>query len=114
MIRLREDIAPVQTDDPPRVMAVGETSVCVAHYGEADMPLCKPCCVCIASQESVYDAQGRSEHVATGYAGSLHAYCPRPRTCLEGLTVEDLHAQPGPASNSIAWLAWHLTRSHDR
>jgi hypothetical protein len=33
---------------------------------------------------------------------------------LEGLTVEDLHAQPGPASNSIAWLAWHLTRSHDR
>ena len=28
---------------------------------------------------------------------------------LEGLTVEDLHAQPGPASNSIAWLAWHLT-----
>jgi hypothetical protein len=33
---------------------------------------------------------------------------------LEGLTVEDLHAQPGPASNSIAWLAWHLTRSYDR
>jgi len=33
---------------------------------------------------------------------------------LEGLTVEEVHHQPGPASNSIAWLAWHLTRSHDR
>jgi hypothetical protein len=33
---------------------------------------------------------------------------------LEGLTVEELHHQPGPASNSIGWLAWHLTRSHDR
>src|SRR5262245_29766508 len=33
---------------------------------------------------------------------------------LEGLTVEELHYQPSPASNSIAWLAWHLTRSHDR
>src|SRR5882724_5324821 len=33
---------------------------------------------------------------------------------LEGLTVEELHQQPGAASNSIGWLAWHLTRSHDR
>ena len=33
---------------------------------------------------------------------------------LDGLTLEELHYQPSPASNSIAWLAWHLTRSHDR
>ena len=33
---------------------------------------------------------------------------------LEGLTTDDLHWQPGPDSNSIAWLAWHLTRVQDR
>src|SRR3972149_6250994 len=33
---------------------------------------------------------------------------------LEGLTVEDLNQQPAPDCNSIGWLAWHLTRSHDR
>lgn len=32
---------------------------------------------------------------------------------LPGLNVEDLHWQPTPASNSVAWLAWHLTRIHD-
>src|SRR5262245_42422749 len=78
------------------------------------MPWCKPCCVCIASQESVHDAQVRSEHVATGYAGSLHAYCPRPRTSPGGADCGGPPCPPGPASNSIAWLAWHLTRSHDR
>ncbi|UCB43306.1 MAG: DinB family protein [Dehalococcoidales bacterium] len=35
-------------------------------------------------------------------------------TVLEGLTVEDLNQRPRPDSNSIGWLAWHLTRSHDR
>ncbi len=35
-------------------------------------------------------------------------------TVLEGLTVDDLNQQPHPDSNSIGWLAWHLTRSHDR
>lgn len=33
---------------------------------------------------------------------------------LDGLTVEDLNQQPAPNCNSIGWLAWHLTRSHDR
>ena len=33
---------------------------------------------------------------------------------LNGLTVEELNQQLAPDCNSIGWLAWHLTRSHDR
>ncbi len=33
---------------------------------------------------------------------------------LDGLSVDDLNRQPRPDSNSIGWLAWHLTRSFDR
>lgn len=33
---------------------------------------------------------------------------------LEGLPAGDLNRQPSPDSNSIGWLLWHLTRSHDR
>ncbi len=33
---------------------------------------------------------------------------------LDGLTVDDLNQRPRPDCNSIGWLAWHLTRSHDR
>jgi hypothetical protein len=33
---------------------------------------------------------------------------------LTGLTVDDLNYQPAPDCNSIGWLIWHLTRSHDR
>ena len=33
---------------------------------------------------------------------------------LDGLTVDDLNQRPHPDCNSIGWLAWHLTRSHDR
>lgn len=32
---------------------------------------------------------------------------------LEGLTLDEVHRQPAPDSNSIAWLAWHLTRVQD-
>lgn len=32
---------------------------------------------------------------------------------LDGLTAEDLLWQPDPAANSIAWLAWHLSRVED-
>lgn len=32
---------------------------------------------------------------------------------VEGLTADDLNARPGPATNSIAWLIWHLTRVQD-
>lgn len=35
-------------------------------------------------------------------------------TALEGLTQDDLDQQPNPDSNSIGWLAWHLTRAQDR
>ena len=35
-------------------------------------------------------------------------------TALEGLTQDDLNQQPNPDSNSIGWLAWHLTRAQDR
>ncbi len=33
---------------------------------------------------------------------------------LEGLDTDELHQQPFPNGNTIAWLIWHLTRSHDR
>ncbi|MFC1958451.1 DinB family protein [Chloroflexota bacterium] len=33
---------------------------------------------------------------------------------LDGLTIEDPNKYPAPGANSIGWLAWHLTRSHDR
>ena len=33
---------------------------------------------------------------------------------LDGLTVNDLNQRPSSDCNSIGWLAWHLTRSHDR
>ena len=32
---------------------------------------------------------------------------------LDGLTLEELHRQPQADANSIAWLAWHLTRVQD-
>ena len=32
---------------------------------------------------------------------------------LTGLTLDDLHRQPQAGANSIAWLAWHLTRVQD-
>ncbi len=33
---------------------------------------------------------------------------------LEGLTPDELNRQPAPGVNTIGWLTWHLTRSHDR
>lgn len=41
----------------------------------------------------------------------------RPRDilkkALDGLTAEQLAYRPSPKANSIAWLAWHLTRVQD-
>ena len=34
-------------------------------------------------------------------------------SAVEGLTPEQLHWTPGPGSNSIGWLVWHLTRVQD-
>ena len=33
---------------------------------------------------------------------------------LDGITTDDLNQQPQPDSNSIGWIAWHLTRVQDR
>ncbi len=33
---------------------------------------------------------------------------------LNGLTLDELNQRPNSDGNSIGWLAWHLTRSHDR
>lgn len=32
---------------------------------------------------------------------------------LPGLSLDELHRQPSPETNSIAWLTWHLTRVQD-
>jgi len=32
---------------------------------------------------------------------------------LKGLTLDDVNIQPSPDTNSIGWLAWHLTRCFD-
>jgi hypothetical protein len=34
--------------------------------------------------------------------------------CLSGATVADMGAPIAPGVNPPGWLAWHLTRSHDR
>ena len=49
------------------------------------------------------------EIIAAGYANVLTAL----EGTLEGLTEEDLNWQPSQDSNSIGWLAWHLTRVQD-
>ena len=49
--------------------------------------------------EPIVDAYGRAR-------GVLHR-------AVEGLTPEQLAYRPDPGSNSIAWLAWHLTRVQD-
>jgi len=36
------------------------------------------------------------------------------RTAVDGLTNEQIYQQPSPDTNSIAWLAWHLSRWKDR
>jgi hypothetical protein len=35
------------------------------------------------------------------------------RRTLDDLTLDELHRQPSPDTNSIAWLIWHLTRVQD-
>jgi uncharacterized damage-inducible protein DinB len=35
------------------------------------------------------------------------------RPAVEGLSSEQLEHRPTPVANSIAWLAWHLTRTQD-
>lgn len=42
--------------------------------------------------------------------GRVHRVLQRT---LNGLTLDELHRQPHPESNTIAWLAWHLTRVQD-
>src|SRR5829696_1095549 len=33
---------------------------------------------------------------------------------LDGLTAEQLASRPNEEANSVAWLAWHLTRVQDK
>ena len=44
--------------------------------------------------------------------------CESPRRWIHeatsGLTDDQLYFQPGPSSNSIAWLIWHLSRWRDK
>ena len=35
------------------------------------------------------------------------------RRTLDGLDAEQVHFRPAEQANSIAWLAWHLTRVMD-
>ncbi len=36
------------------------------------------------------------------------------RTAVDGLDDDQLYLQPSPDTNSVAWLAWHLSRWKDR
>jgi|SRR6185437_6617737 len=38
---------------------------------------------------------------------------PLAAQAVEGLDAEQLHRTPGPGTNSIGWLIWHLTRVQD-
>ncbi|MEK9658916.1 MAG: DUF664 domain-containing protein [Chloroflexota bacterium] len=49
--------------------------------------------------ELIIDALGRVQRI-------LHR-------SLEGLSATDVNRQPVPHANSMAWLAWHLTRIQD-
>lgn len=53
----------------------------------------------MTSAELLADAFGRIKE-------SFHA-------AVEGLTTEEMTARVDPDANSIAWLAWHLTRVQD-
>lgn len=35
------------------------------------------------------------------------------KEALDGMSQDDLNRQPHPGSNSMGWLAWHLTRVQD-
>ena len=35
-------------------------------------------------------------------------------SALDGLTYDELTVRPAPDSNSMGWIAWHLTRVEDR
>ena len=38
---------------------------------------------------------------------------PLAREALEGLDLDQIHTQPAPAANTIAWLIWHVGRVQD-
>lgn len=50
-----------------------------------------------------------NEVITAGYESLLKAL----EGALDGLGEEELNWQPSPESNSISWLAWHLTRVQD-
>ena len=44
----------------------------------------------------------------------LNEYYGKLKQTVEGLTPEDLVWQPGPESNHILWIVWHMARVSDR
>jgi hypothetical protein len=46
-------------------------------------------------------------------AHALDTVNEETQVSLEGMTVEQLLHRPGPASNNMAWLAWHIARTQD-
>ena len=54
-----------------------------------------------------------STHVGDFVKQLLHRNEPYLLDALDGLDIDTLHRQPGPESNSIAWLVWHLSRVQD-
>ena len=57
------------------------------------------------------------EDAGPGFIGSLLHGLESSQSfvaaALEGLSDDDLYRQPEPWSNSIAWMAWHLSRWQD-
>ncbi|MGE3536180.1 MAG: DinB family protein [Candidatus Tectimicrobiota bacterium] len=55
------------------------------------------------------EAVALNQFIITLLEGSYRALTQ----ATEGLTEEQLYYQPAPGANSIAWLAWHLSRWRD-
>ena len=46
-------------------------------------------------------------------ADALDTVNKETQASLDGTTVKQLLHRPGPASNNMAWLAWHIARTQD-
>jgi hypothetical protein len=46
-------------------------------------------------------------------AHALDTVNEETQASLDGMTVDQLLHRPGPASNNMAWLAWHIARTQD-
>jgi hypothetical protein len=46
-------------------------------------------------------------------AHALDTVNEETQVSLDGMSVEQLLHRPGPSSNNMAWLAWHIARTQD-